>query len=157
MEQTVATPADPVVLLLEDSISRVQWLRKHTRTSRINLVWVTSVTAFREALEEYAGNIALIVLDHDIPEMKYEDDDIPEGLSVPKYYDDGLNGLDAARSIPASYKGDVLVWSWNTSGALAMIEDLERREILCLRDPFTTSSHYEDSVRETIAFFRSHH
>lgn len=132
-----------VVLVLEDSPDRVEWLTKIVSPTPVE--HHESVVPFVEALRTRAANdtLAMVVFDHDLGHMP--PDGMYGGFAMANYDRDGLCGADAAVSAPA-FDAPALVWSWNSDGAKRIVAELDgKAEVVC-RSPFTRSVEYAAGI-----------
>ncbi len=134
----------PIVLVLEDSTERMDWLDKALLGTGACVEWATSVRDFfakMYAIEQQSERreaLRLIILDHDL------------GPSLSGGDEHGETGLDAARSLPTDLAGDVpaLVWSVNDTGSRAMHRELVGRGYAVRRLPFLRGN--EDALRAIV-------
>lgn len=134
----------PIVLVLEDSVERMDWLDIALLGVDARVEWATSVRDFRAKLSaieqqsEQREALRLFILDHDL------------GPSLSGHDEHGETGLDAARTLPTDLAGDVpaLVWSVNDTGARAMHRELVGRGYAVRRMPFLRGN--EDTLRAIV-------
>ncbi len=108
----------PLVLLLEDSTYRVEWLNSLCLSRGVRVVHARKVVDFVSLCREHMlSDVRAIVLDHDLGEgaMPLTLQDV-----------DGFDGLDAAERIPA-IPAPVLVWSSNDNDSPRMVEALRKQ------------------------------
>jgi CheY-like chemotaxis protein len=112
-----------VVLCLEDTESRIVWLRDVARHYGATVHATARVKEFLLLCQNHAvADVKAIVLDHDLGGFS-----MPVSLQDP----DGLDGLDAAERIPATVShAPVLVWSSNDEEAPRMAQILRGRGFL---------------------------
>lgn len=119
------------ILVLEDSLDRVEWLRKHMPETQL-VLHATSVVDFEAKLGETKGKLDLIILDHDLGHAP----PTPYVVDSDSYDENGQTGYDAALAVPHDIACPVLVWSMNHSAAKRMYEALVERGIVAALLPF---------------------
>ena len=111
------------ILVLEDTLVRVQWLRRLVGDSA-EVVHAMNVADF---LDAFRGDEWLIILDHDLGHAK-------AGEMRLNYDVDGKCGMDAARALGPGCS--VIVWSVNPVQAPRMVEVLEAGGRVSIWIPF---------------------
>lgn len=118
----------PKILLLDDCSGRATWLKDNLR-GEAHVLWVHRVRDFQDYLDRYRGELAAIVLDHDIPPP----DDTPDNVVILPTHGlcdvDGKTGYDAALSLHVGEEIPVLIWSLNAVGGARMYQVLREKNI----------------------------
>jgi len=112
--------APKIVLCLEDTPSRIQWLTDIAVQYGAVVYATPMVNIFLDLCREHAEAELTIVLDHDLG-----------GYSMPVSLQDsdGLDGMDAATLMPVM-AAPVLIWSSNNIDAEMMEKTLSQRGFL---------------------------
>lgn len=132
------------ILVLEDDIKRVDWLRQllHFKCPHTEITHVWDVFDFKVQWKE-DSHYDLIILDHDLGlSWAGEGDLVPVADMSDK---DGATGLDAAKFLAdyareGKYVPFVVVWSWNPQGADMMVQTLREVAIPVVARPFSTEA-----------------
>jgi len=124
MKKKVATPTKGTIVVLEDSETRVVWLRKVLPQYKI--LAFAEVKEFVAAVSENRANLKLVIFDHDLGQQKP-----PEGMYMSendmlmKYDSEGKTGHDAAHEVEP-FNVPALIWSHNPSGRRSIALTLAR-------------------------------
>lgn len=110
----------PIILVLEDSMDRVRWLR-----SKFPDCLISHAPTVEDFEKKQAEPHHLVIFDHDLDLSHYSGG----GYADPH----SLTGADAARLY--NLTAPVLVWSMNPPGARHIVEILEDRKRL-LEEPW---------------------
>src|SRR5262245_10158676 len=105
--------AKKVVVVLEDSDVRVQWLRDLMEPLGFEVRAHDHVQQFLRLVKDAGIRLTGVVLDHDLGGYR---------MPISLQDGDGLDGLDAAEKMPATVP--TLVWSTNHIEAPKMVETL---------------------------------
>ena len=124
----------PVVIVLEDSRPRVDWIRSEFPTADIR--WCTTVTDFFEELRMVdRKSLRLLVLDHDLGDVQPDDHQssnpselvMGPGATWP-LDENGNNGMHAVDMLSTAFNDvPVIVWSINTPRAQEMVHRLTEK------------------------------
>ena len=157
----------PIIVLLEDSPSRVKWIRREFPD--VEVVWVETVNELFDALDAVdRGLFRLLILDHDLGDKKAEQanrridagEDLESALARAGLQGggtwpldaNGCNGMTAVDMLTKEHVGDVpvLVWSINTPRAQEMVLRLKDKGIPSVWIPHVDSR--ESMLEKTIAW-----
>lgn len=131
-----------LVLVLEDSVERVTWLRAVLAGTGLDIEVHDTVAPFVAAVSCRRDRLALVVFDHDLGHLPPQD--LQDGVGLPRLanYDvDGKTGEDAAKAV-GPLPCPALVWSWNTRGRVAIGRALRDHGNRGRLAPFTSSPEY---------------
>ncbi len=124
------------IIVIEDQLPRIEWLRSVLRRSNAEIVWCQDVDTF---IEESKKDHDLAIFDHDleiIPSMGYCDPQPPTGADAAHLY-------HPMRVVPA------LVWSANDWGAQRIRKVLEEKKI-----PVTVCPYQNDQLEKLATALR---
>lgn len=140
--------APRVVIVLEDEIHRIVFLKKHLPEG-VEVFYFDNVRPFLRAVEENRDRLLLVVFDHDLgrvgpPLGPYQ--------STPNFVDgEGRTGTDAAWEV-VSFSAPALVWSQNEVGRkrIARVLKDEGKSPWVEDVPFRPTSMLGDLIREMV-------
>lgn len=119
-----------MILVLEDTQARVDWLRLNTSC---DIHHVSTVADFETAMLDDDFRPTLIILDHDLGNFGPSATPYARGIEADP---DGRTGAEAVPAIPDSFSGHVIVWSWNPPAAKLMTKILQERGLKAQRIAF---------------------
>ncbi len=134
----------PIIVVLEDMIERINWLRKEFG-AHTEIVWAKTVDQFFEELRLLdRSRLRLILLDHDlggIIDDNGTDTSLIRSANWPldpsgKNGGDAVDGLDGWNDIP------VIVWSINNVSAPLMVDELKDKGFAAGWIPFLTTHRF---------------
>lgn len=131
----------PVIFVLEDHEARVEFVRE-LFGAFADIEWHATVRGFLAAVEAVAHErVIAVIWDHDLGEVGHNRDA------------DGLQGIDAARSVEIPRRVYQLVWSCNPVGAENIASELKRRGFVDVEEvPARTENRPKLAARLTTAY-----
>jgi len=129
----------PIIIVLEDMIERINWLRKEFG-DQTEIIWAKSVDQFFEELRLCdRQRLRLILLDHDLGGVAIDDDLTSQYTEHWPLDLDGKNGGDAVDGLDGWNDIPVIVWSINNISAPLMVDELKDKGFAAGWIPFLTT------------------
>ena len=127
------------ILVLEDMIERITWLEQACALLNVKIIWEKTVKGFLRVLESAeASEIRVIILDHDLGAMTFEDSSILDSNSTFPVDEDGSTGMTAVNEMKGLKDVPVVVWSINPPASQQMVQKLLENGYAAASLPFSS-------------------